>query len=162
MPMTNTLPSEDVAILATIDPDAYAHGAQNSDWADLGLFDQLMAVLLLGAVPDTTSSIDFKLQQATSSGGAGAKDITGKAITQITSGSPAVGDKQAIINLRADELDIDNSFRFVRAVATTADTNSPADSPANTIDYGAVLLGFGARYGPANDSDLASVAEIVN
>ncbi len=162
MPMENTLPSEVAAVLGTIDPDAYAHGAQNSDWVDLGLFDQLMAVLMLGEVPDTTSTIDFKLQQATTSGGAGAKDITGKAITQIASGSPAVGDKQAIINLRADELDITNDFRFVRAVATTADTNSPADSPVNTIDYGAVLLGFGPRYGPANDSDLASVAEIVN
>ena len=162
MPMENTLPSEVVAVLATIDPDAYAHGAQNSDWVDMGLFDQLMAILLVGDFPDTTSTINFKLQQATTSGGAGVKDITDKAITQIASGSPAVSDKQGVINLRADELDVDNAFRFVRAVATGADSDSPADSPVNTIDYGAVLIGFGARYGPAYDGDLASVAEIVN
>ena len=40
MPMGNTLPSEIVALLATIDPDAYAAGAQNSDWIDLGLYDR--------------------------------------------------------------------------------------------------------------------------
>ena len=161
MPMQNSLASEIAAVLATIDPDAYAHGAQNSDWLDLGLFDQVMAILMLGDVP-TTTSVDFKLQQATTSGGAGVKDITGKAITQILSGSPANSDKQTIINCRADELDIDNSFRFVRAVATFADTNSPADSPVNTSDYSAVLVGLGARYEPASDHDLASVVEIVN
>jgi hypothetical protein len=160
MAAENPLPSETVAVLATIDPDAYAAGAQNSDWCDMAKFDQLMAILLLGEW-DSTSTIDFKLTQATSSGGAGEKDITDKAITQIVSGSPAVFDKQAIINLRAQEMDIENGFRFVRAVATTADSNSPADSPAATYDYGAVLLGFGARYGPAYDNDLASVAEIV-
>ena len=161
MPMQNPLASEIAAVLGTIDPDVYAHGAQNSDWLDLGLFDQAMAVLMTGDVP-TTTSVDFKLQQATSSGGAGVKDITGKAITQILSGSPSSNDSQAVINCRADELDIDNSFRFVRAVATTADTNSPADSPVNTSDYSAVLVGFGARHEPASDHDLASVVEIVN
>ena len=162
MPMQNPLASEIAAVVATIDPDAYAHGAQNSDWLDLGLFDQVMAVLMLGDVP-TTTSVDFKLQQATASDGSGAKDITGKAITQIVSGSPAASsDNQVIINCRADELDITNSFRFVRAVATFADTNSPADSPVNTSDYSAVLVGFGARYEPASDGDLASVVEIVN
>lgn len=162
MAMDNTLPSEVAAVVATIDPDAYAHGAQSSDYVDMGLFDQLMAILLLGTFPDTGTTIDFKLQQATTSGGAGVKDITDKAITQIAAGSPAVSDKQAVINLRAEELDLDNGFRYVKAVATGADSDSPADSPVNTIDYGAVLIGFGARYGPAYDNDLATVAEIVN
>ena len=158
----NILPSELAAIVATIDPDAYADGAQNSDWVDMADFESLMAMLMIGTFPDTGSTMDFKLQQATTSGGAGVKDITGKAITQIASGSPAVSDKQAIINVRADELDLDGGFQFVRAVATGADTSSPADSPAATIDYGAVLLGFGPRYGPASDNDLASVAEIIS
>lgn len=158
---SNTLPSEQAAVVGTIDPDVYAHGAQNSDWVDMADFEMVMAVLLIGTFPDTDTTMDFKLQQATSSGGAGAKDITGKAITQIASGSPVVSDKQAIINVRGAELDIANDFRFVRAVATGADSGSPADSPANTIDYGAVLLGMGPKHGPASDFDLASVAEIV-
>ena len=158
----NSLPSEVAGLVATIDPDAYAHGAQNSDWVDMADWGALMAVLKIGTFPDTGSTMDFKLQQATTSGGAGAKDITGKAITQIASGSPAAGDKQAIINVRADELDLANDFQFVRAVATGADSSSPADSPVNTIDYGADLYGFFPRYGPASDFDLASVAEIIS
>ncbi len=162
MTMANILPSEVAAVVATIDPDAYAHGAQNSDWVDMADFESLMAVLSIGTFPDTGSTMDFKLQQATSSGGAGVKDITSKAITQIASGSPIVSDVQAIINVRASELDVNNSFQFVRAVATGADSSSPADSPASTTDYGAVLLGFGPRYGPASDNDLATVAEIIS
>ncbi len=162
MAMDNTLPSEVAAVVATIDPDVYSHGAQSSDYVDMSKFDQLMAILLIGTFPDTGTTMNFKLQQATTSGGAGVKDITDKAITAIASGSPAVSDKQAVINLRADELDIAGGFRFVKAVATGADSDSPADSPVNTIDYGAVLIGFGARYGPAYDNDLATVAEIVN
>ena len=92
----NILPSELAAIVATSDPYADADGAQNSDWVDMADFESLMAMLLIGTFPDTGSTMDFKLQQATTSGGAGVKDITGKAITQIASGSPAVSDKQAI------------------------------------------------------------------
>ena len=159
---TNALPSEMAATVATIDPDNYAHGAQNSDWVVMSFWGAVLATLHIGTFPDTGSTMDFKLQQATTSGGAGAKDITGKAITQIASGSPVVSDVQAKINCRADELDLDGGFQFVRAVATGADTSSPADSPAATSDYGAVLLGFGPRYGPASDNDLASVAEIIS
>ncbi len=159
--LTNVLPSEQAAIVATIDPDVYAHGAQNSDYVDMADFEQLMAVLMIGTFPDTDTTMDFKLQQATSSGGAGVKDITGKAITQIASDSPVSSDKQAIINLRGSELDIAGGFRFVRAVATGTDSGSPADSPVNTIDYGVNVFGFGPKHGPASDNDLASVVEIV-
>lgn len=156
--MGNTLGSEDFAVLATIDPDAYGQGAQNSDWVDMAKFDQIMAIVMVGTM-GTTALVDFKLQQATTSGGAGAKDITGKAITQLTQASPDDSDKQAIVCVRADELDLDNNFAFVRAVMTIGDTASP---PVASVDSGAVLLAFGARYGPAYDNDLASVAEIVN
>ncbi len=156
MPMENALPSEVAAVLGTIDPDAYAAGAQNSDWVDLGLFDQVMAVVMVGTI-GAGSTVDAKLTQATTSGGAGEKDITGKAITQLTNASPDDSDKQAVINCRAEELDVANDFRFVRLVQTGG-----TGSPATSVDHGAVLLGFGARYGPASDSDLASVAEIVN
>ena len=135
-----------VAVLATIGSGAFAHGAQNSDFCDLDDFGELVAILMTGDVPDTTSLIDFKLQQATTAAGAGVKDITGKAITQILSGSPAADDKQAVIDLRADELDIDNGFRFVRAVATIVATSAWAAVPVNTIDYGAVLIGRCARH----------------
>lgn len=155
---TNALPSELAAVLATIDPDAYGVGAQNSDWVDVGDFEHLMAIVSVGTM-GTTATIDAKLQQATSSGGAGAKDITGKSITQLTQASPDDSDKQAIINCRGAELDVANGFRYVRLVITGGDTASP---PTASVDYSGVVLGFGPKYGPAYDRDLASVAEIVN
>ena len=152
--MANSLGSEDFAVLATVDPDAYAAGAQNSDWADLGRFDQALAIVFSGTMP-ALGTIDAKLQQADSAAGGNAKDITGKAITQLTG---ADDDKQAVINCRAEELDSANNFRFVRLVVTLGDTTSPA----GTNDAMGVILGLGSRYGPASDNDLASVAEIVN
>ncbi len=153
MPMGNTLVSESWAILATIDPDEYAAGAQNSDWVDMGLFDQVAAVIMSGTV-GAGSTLDSKFTQATDASGAGEKDITGKAITQLLA---ADDDKQAVINLRADELDIANDFRFVRLVQTGG-----TGSPATTVDHAAIIFGTGARYEPAADGDLASVDEIVN
>lgn len=156
--MINPLPSEKAAVVATIDPDNYASGAQNSDYVDMGDFESAMFILMVGDWPDTDHQIDFKLQQATSSGGAGVKDITGKAITTLDSDSPAAPDKQVIINLRAEELDLANDFRFVRAVATAGDVTS---GDSGNLDYAVVGLGFNPRHGPASDRDLASVVEIV-
>jgi hypothetical protein len=49
-------------------------------------------------------------------GGAGAKDVTGKAITQIVKAS---GDnKQALLNCRTSELDVEGGFRYVRLSLT--------------------------------------------
>ncbi len=155
MTMENTLPSESVALLGTIDPDNYGAGAQNSDWADMSMFDQILAVVTVGTM-ETATTLDSKLTQATTSGGGGEKDITGKAITQLTA-TGSDSDKQVVINCRADELDIASDFRFVRLVQTGG-----AGSPANNVDHAALLFGFGARYEPASDSDLASVDEIVN
>ena len=146
------LPSEKVAIVATVDPDA--NGAITayslfSDFVDCQDFQQLMVIMLAGTVA-ASGKIDMKLQQATNSTGAGVKDITGFAITQITTAS---NDKQAIINVDAmTDLDIAGGFRYVRAACKT--TTAAAD-------YGVVILGLEPTYGPANDHDLATVAEIV-
>lgn len=142
------LPSEAVAVLGVIDPDAYSTGVETSDWCDMQDFSHAMVIALLG---DMTSSgaFDVRVLQATSSTGADSKAITGKAITQFTS---ADSNKQAIINIKQEDLDIANSFRYIAAEQTV----SVAASDASTI-----VLGFFAKYGPANTVDLASVDEIV-
>ena len=144
---TSARPSERAAIVACIDPDANTAGALTSDWVDMSKFDSLMAICMAGDV-GAGGSIAFKLQEATSSTGAGAADITGKAITTLTSGD---ANEQSIINLRADELTI-GTGRYVAAVMTTTGATS---------DSGALLIGFTARHAPASDNDLASVGEIV-
>lgn len=152
------LPSEKVAVVDTIDPDAYATGAQNGGWVNAALFHELMAIGLLGDL-GVGNTFDLKLQQATTSGGAGAKDITGKAITQVSQAtSPETKDKQYVINLRTEELDRDNGFDYVRMVMTPGSTTSPL----TLTDCGAVLLGLMPRHGPASDNDDTSVAEIIS
>jgi len=149
--MSNTLPSEVAAIVATIDPDAYTATNYLSDAIDMSKLDQILAVIMNGTL-GSSATVAAKLTQATASGGT-YKDITGKAITNLTQVSPDASDKQALINCRADELDIDNGYRWVKLDVTIG---------VATSDFGAVVFGFGVRYGPAADGDLASVAEIVN
>ncbi len=147
----NTLPSERAALLATIDPDALAAGAHNSDWFDMSKFGTAMALVKVGQL-GASATVDAKLEQAQDGSGTGAKDITGKAITQLTQAG-GDDDKQAIINLRAEELDVNNGFTHGRLVITVATATSDADGS---------VLGFDPSYAPANKFDLASVDEIVN
>ena len=60
--------------------------------------------------------LDAKFQQAQDNIGTGAKDVTGKAIVQIVK---ATGDnKQALINVKPEDLDTVNGFGFVRLSVT--------------------------------------------
>lgn len=144
------LPSDRVAIGGVVDPDANAAAAYTTDWLDMREYQQAMGICLVGTL-GTSATVDFKLQQATSSGGAGAKDISGKSATQLTdAGSDS--DKQVVINVNADDLDIAGGFTHVAAVMTVATATS---------DCAALILGLDPRHGPASANDLASVDEIV-
>ncbi|HEX9810635.1 MAG TPA: hypothetical protein VGA88_00910 [Burkholderiales bacterium] len=146
----NLLPSEQAALVATVDPDALTATDHTSDWVDMGKFESILAIVLLGDL-GAEAEVTAKLEQATDSDGTGAKDITGKAITTATH-SPPDSDKQMLINCRAEELDLDNSFRYVRLSMTVATATS---------DGAGLILGFNPRQLPASDNDLASVDEIV-
>lgn len=145
----NKLGSEAAAVAATIDPDALGVGAISSDWVDMAVFPQVMAVAMAGVL-GAAATLDAKLEQAQDGSGTGVKDITGKAITQLVKATD--DGKQAIINCRGEELDINGGFSFVRLTMTVG---------AAISDGGGLVLGMGPRYGPASDNDLASVAEIV-
>ena len=150
MSSQTALASESIAVVAMIDPDNYTAATYSSDWVAMKDFERAMAVVMAGAL-GTSATIDAKLQQATDSSGTGAKDVTGKSITQLTEAGTD-DDKQAVINVRGEELDVANGFDYVRlqVIVGTA-----------TSDAGAIVLGINPRYAPASDSDLASVDEIV-
>lgn len=143
-----TKPSERAAIVATIDPASLTANTYVSDWVDASKFDNLMAVILLGAIT-ANGTFNAKLVQSAASDGANPADITGKAVTELTKAG-SDDNKQVIINLRGDELA--EGYRYVALSVTTA--------TAATI-AGAAILGFNPNYGPASDYDLASVDEIV-
>lgn len=144
----NLLASQKAVLAGVVDPDALTAATHDSGWIDMALFEQIQAIIAVGTL-GTNATVDAKLQQATDAAGAGAKDIAGKAITQLTQAG-ADSDKQAIINCRSEELDVNNSFTHVRLRITVA---------VATSDGGAVVLGHAARYQVADD--LASVAEVV-
>ncbi len=98
-----------------------------------------------------SATLDAKLQQATDSGGTGAKDVTGKSITQLTQAGTD-SNKQVLINLRPEELDIKNGFGYFRLSMTVA---------VATSDAGGMVLGVNARIGHATDNDATTVDEVV-
>lgn len=146
----NSLASENIAVLATQDPASVAASTVTSGWVDASRFLEIMALIQTGVL-GASATLDAKLQQATDSGGSGAKDVTGKAITQIVKAS---GDnKQAIINLRPEQLDVANNFRYVRLSVTVGTAASI---------FGSSLLGLHPRNGLASDSNQAAVAQIIS
>lgn len=147
--MSTAALSDRIRVLATIDPDAYTAAAYTSDYVDMAAVGSIAAIVMAGTL-GSSATLDGKLVQATSNAGANAKDITSKAITQLTEAGTD-SDKQAVINCRPDELDMANSFRYVALVMTVGTATS---------DAGAIIVGGDARYEPA--SDLASVDEIVS
>lgn len=143
--------SEFVAVVGNIDPDAYGTGTETTGWIAAKDFERFMAIVQAGDL-GTSATLDAKLEQASDSSGTGAKDITDKAITQLTqAGSDS--NKQAVINLKPAEMDMDNDFTHFRLSMTVGTAAS---------DAGAVVLGMDPLYGPASDTDVSTVDEIVS
>lgn len=84
-----------------------------TEYIDMATQLEILAKVHCGVVG---TSVDAKLVQATDSSGTGSKDITGRAITQITTSND-----NASIELRHDDqlLDVANSFQFVALSITT-------------------------------------------
>ena len=139
--------SERIAVLAVLNPVDIATTAASTGWIAAANFFRFMAIVQSGAL---TGTLDAKFQQATDSSGTGAKDVTGKAITQMAATDD---NKQKIINLRHDDLDIDGGFDYIRLTLT------PTGGTTNLA--AAVLLGIDGRGGPATEYDAASVTEVV-
>ena len=146
---TNSKASEMLAILATIDPASQSAGTATTGWVSVANHHGLLAVVQTGVL-GTLATVDAKLQQATDSTGAGAKDVAGRAITQIVK---ATGDnKQALINLKPEELDTINGFGFVRVALTVGVAASIT---------GAQLLGVNPRFAPADSGNQAAVVQVI-
>lgn len=138
------------AIAATIDPISQGAGTVNTAWVSMASFHGLCALLGVG-VMSAGSAVDAKLQQATSAAGAGAKDITGKAITQLLAAGG--NNRQVLIDVRDTDLDVNNGYAFVRLSVTVA-------TAASLIQ--AVVVGHNPIFMPASGFNQAGVAQIVN
>ena len=146
----NAKGSELFSVLATIDPASQAAGTASTGWVSAGNHHNLLAMVQSGVL-GASATLDAKLQQATDSTGTGAKDITGRAITQLTQAASG-SSKQVLINLRSDDLDVTNGYAYVRLSVTVGVAASLT---------AAQLLGVNPRFAPGDASNQAAVAQIV-
>ena len=143
--LTNIKGSEAAGILAAINPSAQAAGTQSSGWVSAAQALKLLAVIQIGTL-GASATVDAKIQQAKDAAGTGAKDITGAAIVQHTTGNNV----QHLINVGAQQLDIEGGFGFVQ-LSITVGTAATGTS--------GLLLNTAPRYEPA--AQAASVSQII-
>ena len=147
----NLNPSMAAAVAGVINPISQAAGTVTTGWVDMQKFGALLAILAVGAL-GADATVNAKIEQATDNAGAGAKDVAGLAITALTKAGTD-DNKQVLVNLRQEDLDKNNAYRFARLSVTVG-------TAASLIS--ALLLGFNARYGAATDNDATTVDEIVS
>ncbi|MBW7967569.1 hypothetical protein [Bradyrhizobium sp. BR 10261] len=147
MSQLNLKPSQRASVVGVIAPIS-ASSVQTSGWIDATVFHSYLALIQLGVL-GASATVDAKLQQASDNSGTGAKDVTNKAITQFTKTNTDDG-KQALINLRQEDLDFANGFKFFRLSITPA-------VAASLI--GGVVMGMDPRYGAASDSANAATTQ---
>lgn len=141
--------NEKVAILATLDPASVAASTVVTAWVSVANFNSISALIQTGVL-GASATIDAKLRQATDNAGTGAKDVTGKVITQIVAASG--NNVQASIESRVDDLDINGGFNFV-ALSVTVGTAASMLS--------ALLLGSNPRFQPASIFNKTTVVQVV-
>ena len=138
--------SEDWAVVATIDPDAYTAATYTSDVIDMTDWEQIAVVTLAGALGDGGSVVTTVKDSSASPHAA----ISGKTTTLGGTSPNTDSDSQSIIHVRSAEGNSNARYITVDMVVAGA-----------TSDCGLVVFGKG-RHRPASDNDLASVAEIVS
>lgn len=144
--MTINVPaSEQSVLLGVIDPDATAAGTVTTGWVSMADYGLMLATVFVGTL-GTNATVDAKIEQATDSSGTGAKDVTGKAITQLTQAGSDDSDKQALINLNHGDLDVANGFDHVRLSITVGTATS---------DVGGCISGVAPFAGPTAASTVA-------
>jgi hypothetical protein len=147
----NSLPTERMALLAVIDPDAYSNGAQTSGYFALKDFTRFAALILAGDIV-STGTVDAKLTVYTDGSGGGALDVPGATMTQMTQAGTD-SNKQAWINFNPDLVAGNTAYTHGRLTVTLGTAGA---------DMAAMVFGFDPRYAPATDSDATTVDSVTS
>ena len=146
----NAKGGEELSILATIDPVSQGAGTVTTGWVNVANYHALLAVIQTGVL-GVAATLDGKVQQAQDNAGTGVKDVATKAIVQIVK---ATGDnKQALINLKPEDVDNINGFGFIRLSLTVGVAASLVSGQ---------LLGVNPRYATADAFNQAGVVQIIS
>jgi hypothetical protein len=145
----NALASEQVAVVGVIDPDAYTQATYKTAAIDMSQWEEVMIIGMAGDL-GSSGTLDFDVYEYTDASDGGEQEITSKSATQLTQAGTD-SNKQVVINVRREDLDIRDDFRYIKAwmIVGTA-----------TSDCGLVVVGVVPRRAPASDNDLSTVDEI--
>ena len=99
-------------------PAVVATSTLPASYIDISNFERFQFKLAMGA---TDGVLDVQVKQATAAAGTGTKVITGAAITQL---SATDDNKQVLIEVQSNQLDINNGFRYVAITITAAGTTT--------------------------------------
>lgn len=141
--------TEQNAVVANIDPDAYTAATYTSGYVDMKNFRRVVFIVQAGTL-GTNATVDFTVKGDTATGGSYTTTITGKAITQLTEAGTD-SDKQAVVEVTAEEV-FAQGFRYIRGALVIGTATS---------DAGMIAIASEPRYFPASDYDASSVDEIV-
>ncbi len=128
----NLKPSLRAPVVAMLKSDT--HAADNSyttGVVDMSMFINVMLVMAVGTVATAGT---LTLEQATTAAFSDAKAIDGHAAVDLATDTPVQ------VNLKANELDVNGGFRFIRAKLTTT---------GGSVKTGILVLGFDAKDQPA-------------
>jgi hypothetical protein len=114
---------EDLAVVATIDPDAYAADTYLTDAIDMSVYRRVGFIIQVGTM-GTDATIDFTIQEADGASGSYV-DIGGAssptfAITQLTQAGTDQSDTQVLIEVKAEDLSAGNTHIKGELVIGTA------------------------------------------
>lgn len=139
--------SEALALVSTIDPQTVANSEKIGDYVDMADYHEIIAIFSLGNMAAET--IDCRLQEALTSAGGSAQ--AAKSATQLAAHASNNDNTQIIISLKSEDMDTDDSYRYVAPRMVTGNTTGGAAS--------CVVLGLPKNL-PATDFNLASVQEV--
>jgi len=140
--------SENFELLANITPETAngTVGEHNTGYVSLENYHRVIIVLTAGT-PGGASTIDVDVEEATDAAGTGAQNIAGKAITTLVA---ADAGETVYIEVRTEELDVDNAYSFINAEVTVG---------VNTFTYDLKIFGFVPRFAPAAVTNIAEIVD---
>ena len=145
---------EELAVVASIPPAVASATTYNTDVVDMDVFGRALVVVTIGAYGAEGATFNLQLYANTTNSTSGGTAISGKTFAAATfSGSAAGTNKEGVIHVTAAEMEATvANGRYLYGVATVA---------TNTVAFSLVILAGTARYEPASQFDLASVAAII-
>jgi len=146
MPFALEQLTQALTVLAKLDPVSQGTGTtQPMTDIDIKLVRRLLIVLQIGSVGGA-GTVDAKLRASKTSGGT-YTDITGGAITQVTTSNKVV-----TLEVRDDQLEsiVGAGYRYAQLSLTIG---------GNSVLVGGVALGGEAEYKPAKANDIAAVIQ---